>query len=122
MKTCLLIAVILSNVSLRMDAAEILNPTNFIGSVVSVTRNFTPEEIARDPFHPVGICATAWFYGSGKFLVTAGHFSRDSFISMTNWIEVVLTQEASDGWLIERRLSAQIGFLDGVSGQGRCPI
>ncbi len=102
MKKYLSIMAMFSGVSFCVHATGILNPSNFVASVVSITRDFDTNTILGSRY--VGVfCGTAWFYNSNRFLVTVAHFSDDAHISATNWTDVTLMQEAANGWFVERK-------------------
>ena len=78
-----------------------LKATNYVHAVVCISPVFDDD---TNGYSAKGrdASATAWFFNSNKFLVTAGHFVSDAGISTTNWTNVALMQEASNGWLVER--------------------
>src|SRR5689334_84400 len=72
-------------------AASCLNPSELARSVVSIVRYFDqPRHEAGGEI--VGERATAWFYASPRFLVTAAHFARD--LPDHDWAEAELRQTA----------------------------
>jgi hypothetical protein len=74
--------------------ASCVDPSELARSVVSIARYF--DKPRHDPGGEIfGERATAWFYTSPRFLVTAAHFARD--LSTHDWQEAELRQASQDG-------------------------
>jgi hypothetical protein len=71
-----------------------VDPSELARSVVSIVRYFDKprQDIGGEI---IGERATAWFYTSSRFLVTAAHFARD--LSSRDWQEAELRQSSQDG-------------------------
>ena len=75
--------------------ASCVDPSELARSVVSIVRYFNAPRRNAAGEEIFGERATAWFYTSPRFLVTAAHFVRE--LSPRDWQEAELRQASQDG-------------------------
>ena len=108
----------ISSEARAQEAAEAcVDPSSYAHSVVSIERYFDKAKPSAGGKEVVGERATAWFYPSPGFLVTAAHFANG--FPPQGWQEVVLRQEAKDG-SPDRTVQTQVrlSYL-GTAGGGK---
>ena len=74
---------------------DLRRSSSYTRSVVSIAWYFDKERLGHASVAVVGERATAWFYGSPRFLVTAAHFANE--LPAQGWHEVELRQAITDG-------------------------
>ncbi|WP_114946390.1 S1 family peptidase [Microvirga calopogonii] len=102
---------VVSRADAQETGASCVDPSRIARSVVSIVWRY--GEPRRDGSKEiVGERATAWFYASPRFLVTAAHFAKE--LPADGWQEVELRQSSRVG---EPDVSAQVRLRVTVQGK-----
>jgi hypothetical protein len=88
--------------------ASCIDPATLVGSTVSITREFAPEERKAEP-GIIGIRGTGWFL-SPRLLVTAAHVAEAMRLSKSDWKDIELRQR-DDRMVIAVRFQRIAGSL-----------
>jgi hypothetical protein len=121
-------ALVLGSITLSLDGissrawaqetgASCVDPSGLARSVVSIVRYFDKPRHNAAGEEVFGERATAWFYTSPRYMVTAAHFA--SQLSTEGWQEAELRQASRDGEP-ETRVKVQLRIVaQGQSADGQ---
>ena len=91
-----------------------IDPSTLAATTVSITRYFTADDKPRPSFD--GYRATAWFYGSTRYLVSIAHFVDDApVLPRGEWRRVDVRQRDVTVQVSARLLSVVKGLPEGFA-------